>query len=91
MLLPIVFCALPYQVWNPIAELCKFFKDLCSTVLRVDDFLLMEKNIIITTCKLERKFPPGFFNSIEHLPIHLPYEARVGGPVQYRWMYSFER
>ncbi|KAL0430494.1 UNVERIFIED_CONTAM: hypothetical protein Sradi_0675400 [Sesamum radiatum] len=22
---------------------------------------------------------------------HLPYEARVGGPVQYRWMYPFER
>ncbi|WJX29277.1 hypothetical protein P8452_17935 [Trifolium repens] len=28
---------------------------------------------------------------MEHLPIHLPYEARVGGPVQYRWMYPFER
>ena len=23
--------------------------------------------------------------------IHLTYEARVGGPVQYRWMYLFER
>ena len=23
--------------------------------------------------------------------IHLAYEARVGGPVQYRWMYPFER
>ncbi|KAK7278025.1 hypothetical protein RJT34_23046 [Clitoria ternatea] len=28
---------------------------------------------------------------MEHLPIHLPYEARIGGPVQYRWMYPFER
>ncbi|XP_021732726.1 uncharacterized protein LOC110699543 isoform X2 [Chenopodium quinoa] len=28
---------------------------------------------------------------MEHLPIHLPYEAKVGGPVQYRWMYPFER
>ena len=79
ILLPIVFRALPYQVWNPIAELSKFFKDMCSTILRVDDLLLMEKNIIITTCKLERIFPPGFFNSMEHLPIHLPYEARVHG------------
>jgi len=49
----------------------------------VDDLLLMEKNIIITTCKLERIFPPRFFNSMDHLTIHLPYEARVGGPVQY--------
>ncbi|XP_065867489.1 uncharacterized protein [Euphorbia lathyris] len=36
-------------------------------------------------------FPPGFFNSMEHLPIHLPYEAKVAGPVQFRWMYPFER
>ncbi|KAL8146356.1 hypothetical protein AgCh_004193 [Apium graveolens] len=28
---------------------------------------------------------------MEHLIIHLPYEARVGGPVQYWWMYPFER
>ncbi|WRX10358.1 protein of unknown function DUF4216 - like 1 [Theobroma cacao] len=28
---------------------------------------------------------------MEHLPIHLPYEAKVGGPVQYRWIYPFER
>ncbi|CAK8574835.1 unnamed protein product [Lathyrus sativus] len=28
---------------------------------------------------------------MEHLPIHLPYEAQLGGPVQYRWMYPFER
>ncbi|KAL0461184.1 UNVERIFIED_CONTAM: hypothetical protein Slati_0006000 [Sesamum latifolium] len=28
---------------------------------------------------------------MEHLLVHLSYEARVGGPVQYRWMYPFER
>ena len=28
---------------------------------------------------------------MEYLVIHLAYEARMGGPVQYRWMYSFER
>ena len=27
---------------------------------------------------------------MEHLTIHLPYEAKVGGPVQYQWMYPFE-
>ena len=26
-----------------------------------------------------------------HLPIHLAYEAKVAGPVQYRWMYPIER
>ena len=42
-------------------------------------------------CKLEQIFPPGFFDCMEHLMLHLPYEARVGGPVAYRWMYVFER
>ncbi|XP_058763487.1 uncharacterized protein LOC131636921 [Vicia villosa] len=28
---------------------------------------------------------------MEHLPVHLAYEAFLGGPVQYRWMYPFER
>jgi hypothetical protein len=38
-----------------------------------------------------KKIPPGFFNPMQHLLIHLPYEAKVGGPVQYRWMYHIER
>ncbi|KAL1208366.1 hypothetical protein V5N11_000804 [Cardamine amara subsp. amara] len=28
---------------------------------------------------------------MEHLPVHLPHEASLGGPVQFRWMYPFER
>ncbi|GLT97293.1 hypothetical protein SLE2022_148660 [Rubroshorea leprosula] len=28
---------------------------------------------------------------MEHLAIHLPYEARLGGHVQFRWMYPFAR
>ncbi|XP_057445010.1 uncharacterized protein LOC130737272 [Lotus japonicus] len=90
-LLPIAFSALPLQVWRPLAELSKFFKDLCSSTLQLNDLRRMRENIIITTCKLERIFPPGFFNSMEHLHIHLPYEVIAGGPIQYRWMYPFER
>jgi hypothetical protein len=26
-----------------------------------------------------------------HLPVHLAEEAKLGGPVCYRWMYSIER
>ncbi|KAL0411462.1 UNVERIFIED_CONTAM: hypothetical protein Slati_3735900 [Sesamum latifolium] len=32
----------------------------------------------------------AFFDSMEHLIVHLPYEARVEAPMQYRWMYQFE-
>ena len=51
----------------------------------------LERDIPIIIFKLERIFPPGFFDSMEQLPIHLPYEAKITGPVQYRWMYHFER
>jgi hypothetical protein len=40
---------------------------------------------------MEKNFPPGFFNPMQHLLIHLSYEAKVGGPVQYRWIYHIER
>ena len=28
---------------------------------------------------------------MEHLPVHLAYEALIAGPVHFRWMYPFER
>jgi hypothetical protein len=49
------------------------------------------KEILVLLFKLEKIFPPGWFNPMQYLLIHLPYEAKVGGPVQYRWMYPFER
>ncbi|XP_022632017.1 uncharacterized protein LOC111240728 isoform X2 [Vigna radiata var. radiata] len=90
-LLPIAFSSLPTHVLNPITEISHFFRDLCSTTLKKDDPVKMEEKIPIILCKMEIIFPPSFFDSMEHLPIHLPYEARLGGPVQYRWMYLFER
>jgi len=90
-LLPIAFSALPVHVLNPLVELSHFFKDLCLTTLTDHDLVRMEENISIILCKLERIFLPAFFDSMEHLPIHLTNEARLGGPVQYRWMYPFER
>ncbi|KAL0444722.1 UNVERIFIED_CONTAM: hypothetical protein Slati_2194900 [Sesamum latifolium] len=51
----------------------------------------LENNVSIILCNLEKIFPPAFFDSIEHLIVHLPNEARIGGPVQYRWTYQFER
>ncbi|XP_025692788.1 uncharacterized protein [Arachis hypogaea] len=76
-LLPTAFRELPTNIWKPLTELSQFFKDLCSTTLKVHDLEVMEQNIPIILCKLERIFPPKFFNVMEHLPIHLAYEARV--------------
>jgi hypothetical protein len=51
----------------------------------------LEKEISVLICKLEKIFPPGWFNPMQHLLVHIPYEAKVGGPEQYRWMYHIER
>ena len=83
-LLPIALRELSDHVWRPLTKLSEYFRDLCSATLKVNDLLVMEKNIPIILCKLERIFPPGFFDSMEHLLVHLAYEARVCGPVQYR-------
>ena len=91
-LIPIAFRELlPANVWQALTELSIFFKDLTAIVITKDDMKRLEEDIPIVLCKLERIFPPSFFDSMEHLPIHLAYEARVAGPVQYRWMYPFER
>ena len=42
-------------------------------------------------CRLEMLFPPVFFDIMMHLLVHLAEEARIGGPVCYRWMYLVER
>jgi hypothetical protein len=50
-----------------------------------------EMNIVQGIYKLEMVFPSSFFDSMKNLPIDLPFEAKIGGLVQYRWMYPFER
>ena len=80
-LVPIAFSFLPDHVWKPLTKLSQFFKDLCSTTLNDENLFRLEQNIPIILCKLERCFPPAFFDCMEHLLVHLPYEARMGGLV----------
>ncbi|XP_012837541.1 PREDICTED: uncharacterized protein LOC105958084 [Erythranthe guttata] len=82
---------LPKHVRTHVINLCTFFRELCSKVLIPRDLVRLEEEISKTLCELEKIFPPSFFDVMIHLTIHLAYEARLGGPVQYRWMYPIER
>jgi len=53
--------------------------------------LAMEAEIVETLCMFERYFPLIFFHIMVHLTVYLGREARLGGPVYFRWMYPFER
>ncbi|XP_021749928.1 uncharacterized protein LOC110715651 [Chenopodium quinoa] len=68
-----------------------YFTLLCAKTLQVDELEQLESQIPITLCKLEKVFPPSFFDVMMHLPIHLANEAKIGGPVQFRWMYPIEQ
>jgi hypothetical protein len=41
--------------------------------------------------QIRKIFPPWWLNPMQHLLVHIPFEAKVGGPVQCRWMYHIER
>ena len=79
------------EIRETIIELCNFFQQICAKTLNVKDLEKMQDNIIIILCKLQRIFPPTFFDVMVHLTLHLPNEAIMGGPVHFRWMYSIER
>lgn len=90
--MPIMFRGyFPNETWEVLAELSFFYRKLCAKEIDLSEITNMEQQVHVLLCKLEKIFPPGFFNPMEHLIIHLPYEARVGGPVQFRWMYQVER
>jgi Domain of unknown function (DUF4218) len=91
-LLPIAFRDfVPEGVWEAITELSNFFRDIYAKELDPSHVEELEKDIIVTICKLEKKISPGFFNCMEHLVLHICYEARMAGPIIFRWMYLFQR
>ncbi|XP_021764647.1 uncharacterized protein LOC110729242 [Chenopodium quinoa] len=79
------------KVYDVIVKLSTFFKDLCSKTLKVKDLENLEREIIVTLCEMEKIFLPSFFTIMVHLCLHLATKAKIGGPVQYRWMYPIER
>lgn len=82
---------IPEDEWLVLAELSYFFRVLCAKELSPGLLDEMEELAPELICKLEKIFPPGFFNPMQHLILHLPTEARLGGPVQNRWCYATER
>ncbi|GJT83967.1 zinc finger, CCHC-type containing protein, partial [Tanacetum coccineum] len=79
------------RVMKVTSDLCLFFKGLCNKVLDMRELDKMEHDVVQTLCELEQLFPPSFFTIMVHLTVHLILEAKLGGPVHYRWMYPVER
>ena len=82
--------SLPSHVTRPLIKLACFFREICSKTLTVSDIVTLEADIAVTLCELEKIFSSSFFTMMVHLVIHLAAEAKIGGPVYYRWMYPIE-
>jgi hypothetical protein len=79
------------DLWKIFAELSYLYRQICAKQVSKSMMQKLEKKIMVLICKMEKIFPPGWFNVIQHLLINLPWEAKVGGPAQFRWMYNQER
>jgi hypothetical protein len=69
----------PKNIWQVLAELSFFFRQLCAKEIDPVVISSMECQALVLLCKLEKIFPLAFFNPMQHLIMHLPYEARMGG------------
>jgi hypothetical protein len=91
-LLPIaIHDILPADVVIPLIEPSRFFNAIWLKELSVNDLERMSNSIGEVLCCLEMVFSPAFFDIMMHLLVHLAEEAKLGGPVYYRWMYPIER
>jgi len=69
----------PDHIWVVLVELSYFFHQLCAKEVSRSVLLALEVAVPMLVYKLEKIFPPGFFLLMQHLIMHLPYEARMGG------------
>ena len=79
--------SLPLEVSRHLIDLSCFIREICSKVLNMEELEVLEKRIAVTLCELEKIFPPSFFTVMVHVVMHLAREAKVAGPIHYRWMY----
>jgi hypothetical protein len=84
-LLPVMLRGyLDTDLWEMFAKLRYFYVQLCAKQVSKMMMQKFEKEIPIVVCKMEKVFPLGWFNAMQYLLVHLPWEAKVGGPIQFR-------
>src|ERR1035437_7235971 len=85
-------CPLSEPVMHIMAQLASFF-GLCvrRCLMSQTEFERAPNLVVMTLCKMEIYLSPAFFTVMVHLIVNLVNEVKLGGPVQPRWMYPFER
>jgi hypothetical protein len=79
------------DLWKIFVELSYFYRQICDKQVSKAMMQKLEKKITVLVCKMEKIFSSGWFNAMQHLLVHLPWEGKVGGHAQLKWIYSQER
>jgi hypothetical protein len=57
------------------AELSYFYRQIYAKQVSKEMMQRLEKEIAVLVCMMENVFPPGWFDAMQHLLVHLPWEA----------------
>jgi hypothetical protein len=60
------------DLWKMFVELSYFYRQICAKEVSKMMMQRLEKEIGVLVCKMETVFPPGWFNAMQHLLVHLP-------------------
>ena len=74
-----------------MTESSNYFYEMYSKVAQLQEFMKLEKQILVTLCNLEKMFPLIFFDIMVHLVVHLAYKVRIARPSIYHYTYPIER
>jgi hypothetical protein len=69
----------PEQTWRVLSRLSFFFHQICARELDTKVIEKLDKEAPILLCNLEKIFPPGLFNPMQHMILHLAAECLKGG------------
>jgi hypothetical protein len=62
------------DLWKVFVELSYFYRHICTKEVSKAMMQRMEKEIAVLVCKMETIFPLGWFNAMQPLLVHLPWE-----------------
>jgi hypothetical protein len=68
-------------MWKIFTKLNYLYRKICAKQVSKAMMQKLEKEIMVLVCKMEKIFPAGWFNAMQHLLVHLHWEAKVGGPM----------
>jgi hypothetical protein len=74
-LMPVMFCGyFNADLWKIFTELSYFYRQICAKKVSKAMMQKLEKEIMVLVCKMEKIFPPRWFNAMQHLLVHLPWK-----------------